>query len=66
MENPAKPMSDEALMKALASQGVKVARRTAARYREQPGILPSHLRRSFPDAAPKRLSPSAALRMLAP
>ena len=53
-------------MKALASQGVKVARRTAARYREQPGILPSHLRRSFPDAAPKRLSPSAALRMLAP
>ncbi|MFZ9937771.1 MAG: RNA polymerase factor sigma-54 [Luteolibacter sp.] len=46
-ENPAKPMSDEALMKALAAQGVKVARRTVAKYREQLGILPSHLRKSF-------------------
>ncbi|HSP42774.1 MAG TPA: RNA polymerase sigma-54 factor, partial [Luteolibacter sp.] len=46
-ENPAKPMSDEALMKALASQGVTVARRTIAKYREQLGILPSHLRKSF-------------------
>ena len=46
-ENPAKPMSDEALMKALAAQGVKVARRTIAKYREQLGILPSHLRKSF-------------------
>ncbi len=46
-ENPAKPMSDESLMKALAKQGVKVARRTIAKYREQLGILPSHLRKSF-------------------
>lgn len=46
-ENPAKPLSDEALMKALAAQGVKVARRTIAKYREQLGILPSHLRKSF-------------------
>ncbi len=46
-ENPAKPMSDEALMKALAAQGVTVARRTIAKYREQLGILPSHLRKSF-------------------
>lgn len=46
-ENPAKPLSDESLMKALAKQGVKVARRTIAKYREQLGILPSHLRKTF-------------------
>jgi RNA polymerase sigma-54 factor len=46
-ENPAKPLSDEALMKALSAQGLKVARRTIAKYREQLGILPSHLRKTF-------------------
>lgn len=46
-ENPAKPLSDDAITKALAKQGVKVARRTIAKYREQLGILPSHLRRAF-------------------
>jgi len=46
-ENPAKPLSDEALMNALAAQGLKVARRTIAKYREQLGILPSHLRKRF-------------------
>ncbi|MEX1048228.1 MAG: RNA polymerase factor sigma-54 [Akkermansiaceae bacterium] len=46
-ENPAKPLSDEYLMKALDQQGIKVARRTVAKYREQLGILPSHLRKTF-------------------
>jgi RNA polymerase sigma-54 factor len=46
-ENPSKPMSDEALMKALATQGLKVARRTIAKYREQLNILPSHLRKTY-------------------
>ncbi len=46
-ENPAKPMSDESLMKALAGQGITVARRTIAKYREQLNILPSHLRKTF-------------------
>ena len=46
-ENPAKPMSDEAIMKALAKQGIAVARRTVAKYREQLNILPSHLRKTF-------------------
>jgi RNA polymerase sigma-54 factor len=46
-ENPAKPLSDEALMKALAVQGITVARRTVAKYREQLNILPSHLRKSY-------------------
>ncbi len=46
-ENAAKPLSDDALAKALAEQGIKVARRTVAKYREQLNILPSHLRKSF-------------------
>lgn len=46
-ENPSKPLSDESLMKALAGQGIKVARRTIAKYREQLNILPSHLRKTF-------------------
>jgi RNA polymerase sigma-54 factor len=46
-ENPGKPMSDEALMKSLAGQGIHVARRTIAKYREQLNILPSHLRKTF-------------------
>ncbi|MEP4076898.1 RNA polymerase factor sigma-54 [Haloferula sp.] len=46
-ENPAKPLSDDAIAKALKTQGIPVARRTVAKYREQLDILPSHLRRSF-------------------
>jgi RNA polymerase sigma-54 factor len=46
-ENQAKPYSDDALTKALDQQGIKVARRTVAKYREQLNILPSHLRKSF-------------------
>ena len=46
-ENPAKPLSDDSLAKQLAAQGIKVARRTVAKYREQLNILPSHLRKSF-------------------
>ncbi len=52
-ENPAKPMSDEALMKALAGQGISVARRTIAKYREQLNILPSHLRKTFQAPGPR-------------
>lgn len=46
-ENPAKPLSDDAITKALAMQGVKVARRTVAKYREQLNILPSHMRKAY-------------------
>ncbi len=46
-ENPAKPLSDESLMNALAKQGITVARRTIAKYREQLNILPSHLRKTY-------------------
>lgn len=44
-ENPAKPYSDEELVKILTADGVKIARRTVAKYRELLKILPSHLRR---------------------
>ena len=46
-EPPAKPLSDEAIAKALKDQGIPVARRTVAKYRDQLGVLPSHLRRTF-------------------
>lgn len=46
-ENPSKPLSDDAIAKALKQQGIPVARRTVAKYRDQLGVLPSHLRRSF-------------------
>ena len=46
-ENRQKPLSDAAIQKKLAAEGVKVARRTVAKYREQLSILPSHLRKSF-------------------
>ena len=46
-EDPGKPLSDEAIAKALNQQGIPVARRTVAKYRDQLGILPSHLRRGF-------------------
>jgi RNA polymerase sigma-54 factor len=46
-ENPRDPLSDQALVGALAGRGIRVARRTVAKYREQLGILPSNLRREF-------------------
>ena len=48
-ENSRKPLSDSAIAKTLAEQGIKVARRTVAKYREQLNILPSHLRKSYKD-----------------
>jgi RNA polymerase sigma-54 factor len=46
-EPKSKPLSDDKLAKILDQQGIKVARRTVAKYREALGILPSHLRKSF-------------------
>ncbi|SEI01248.1 RNA polymerase factor sigma-54 [Akkermansia glycaniphila] len=44
-ENPAKPLSDAKIEAALAAQGVTVARRTIAKYRDQMKILPASLRK---------------------
>jgi RNA polymerase sigma-54 factor len=46
-EPKSKPLSDDKLAKILDGQGIKVARRTVAKYREALNILPSHLRKSF-------------------
>lgn len=46
-EEGANPLSDEDLAKMLTERGVRIARRTVAKYREALGILPSHLRRRF-------------------
>jgi RNA polymerase sigma-54 factor len=44
-ENPRHPYSDEQIGRLLRRQGMTVARRTIAKYREEIGILPSRLRR---------------------
>ena len=44
-EDPEKPLTDNAISKTLAGEGIKVARRTVAKYREQLGILPVKHRR---------------------
>lgn len=46
-EDSSKPLSDSKLEKLLKDQGIKVARRTVAKYREQLNILPSHLRKKY-------------------
>ena len=46
-ENPAKPLSDAKLEAALAEQGITVARRTVAKYREKLKILPAALRKKI-------------------
>lgn len=45
-EPAAKPLSDSQLAKALAEQGVVVARRTVAKYREAAGIAPAGVRKA--------------------
>ena len=44
-EDKRKPLSDEALMTALAAKGFPIARRTVAKYREQLGIPVARLRK---------------------
>lgn len=44
-ENPAKPLSDSKLASMLEEQGINVARRTVAKYREAMAIPPSNERK---------------------
>lgn len=44
-ENPDKPLSDAALAAALAARGIRVARRTIAKYRQAAGVASAHERR---------------------
>lgn len=46
-EDRARPHSDEELVTKLGERGIKIARRTVAKYREELGLLPSNLRREY-------------------
>ncbi|MCG6989323.1 MAG: RNA polymerase factor sigma-54 [Gemmatimonadetes bacterium] len=44
-EDVHKPLTDQAIVKLLKSEGVNIARRTVAKYRDQLGILPARMRK---------------------
>jgi len=44
-ENSGKPLTDSDIVKALADRGIKIARRTVAKYRDQLNILPARMRK---------------------
>ncbi len=44
-ENPSSPLSDASIENLLAARGIRVARRTIAKYRDQLRILPASLRK---------------------
>ena len=44
-EDAKKPLTDQAIVKHLKADGVKIARRTVAKYRDQLGILPARMRK---------------------
>jgi RNA polymerase sigma-54 factor len=46
-ESPKKPLSDQKIVGILKSEGITIARRTVAKYREELGILPTNLRRTY-------------------
>ena len=46
-EDSKKPLTDQAIVEMLKSDGVKIARRTVAKYRQQLDIPPARQRRKF-------------------
>jgi RNA polymerase sigma-54 factor len=46
-EQTSKPLSDEEIVRFLDQKGIKIARRTVAKYRSELNILPSHLRKVY-------------------
>jgi RNA polymerase sigma-54 factor len=47
MEDRSSPLSDQEIVAKLVEKGIKIARRTVAKYREELGLLPSNLRREY-------------------
>jgi len=47
-EDPEHPLTDQEIIAALRREGIRIARRTAAKYREEMGIPASSARRSAP------------------
>ncbi len=46
-EDPTKPLSDQEIVAILKEQGIPIARRTVAKYRNELNILPSNLRKTY-------------------
>ena len=46
-ENTSRPLSDKKIVDMLHEKGLKIARRTVAKYREQMGILSARMRKQF-------------------
>ncbi|MFO7725655.1 MAG: RNA polymerase factor sigma-54 [Oceanipulchritudo sp.] len=46
-EPPEKPLSDQKIVELLKGEGITIARRTVAKYRDELGILPTNLRRRY-------------------
>jgi RNA polymerase sigma-54 factor len=46
-EDPSKPFGDEAIVSELRERGVEIARRTVVKYRQQMGIPPARLRKTY-------------------
>ena len=44
-ENQQRPLTDQAIVNLLKAEGVNIARRTVAKYRDQLGILPARMRK---------------------
>ncbi len=44
-EDPHKPLTDAAMVRLLRAEGIRIARRTVAKYRDQLGILPARMRK---------------------
>ena len=47
VENTSKPLSDQEIVEMLKEKGIKIARRTVAKYRSELNILPSNLRKVY-------------------
>jgi RNA polymerase sigma-54 factor len=46
-EDPTKPLSDQEIVAILKEEGIPIARRTVAKYRNELNILPSNLRKKY-------------------
>lgn len=46
-ENKRRPLSDQKIVDILKAEGLNIARRTVAKYREQLGILPARMRKTY-------------------
>jgi len=44
-ENSRRPLTDQAIVNILREEGVQIARRTVAKYRDQLGILSARMRK---------------------